>query len=109
MSHMFFKNIEENNNIIYVDTNKFAKISKNKIDSSLYVWWWIFETHHDDVKLFLFSMWNDDKFMSVCKFYQLLMKKTRCVENENEFAFDDDWNNVWLKKHKINIDENDFV
>ena len=37
------------------------------------------------------------------------MKKIRYVENKNEFAFDDDCNNVKLKKHKIKIDKNNFV
>ena len=37
MSHMLLKSIEKKNNIINIDSNKVAKISKNRVDSSLYI------------------------------------------------------------------------
>ena len=65
MNHMFLKSIEKNNNIININSNKVAKISKNRVDFFLYIKREILEIHDDYIELLLFSMRDNREFMTI--------------------------------------------
>ena len=63
---------------------------KNDIYLSLNVNRIISKIHNNYILLFIVTICNDDKFMLIDNFYQLLMKKIDTIENININAFDDD-------------------
>ena len=65
---MFLKSIEENNNIINVDSSKVAKISKNRVDFSLYIRREFLEVHDCYIELLLFSMRDNREFVTINEF-----------------------------------------
>ena len=65
---MLLKSIEENNNIVNIDSNKVAKISKNRVDFSLYIRREILEIHDCYIELLLFSMRDNRELVTISEF-----------------------------------------
>jgi hypothetical protein len=64
---MCVKQLEENNNIININTIKVSKLTKFFVYYSLNVNERIFEFYNNDIKLFLVLINNEEKLMFVFK------------------------------------------
>ncbi len=72
---MCVKRLEEDDNIVNVNTTKVSKLTKLSIYYSLNVDERIFEFYSSDIKLFLVSINNEKKLMFIFKRNQELQEK----------------------------------
>ena len=97
MNDMFFQNVTENHYVIYVNSRKIFENAKNIIDFALNIKREILEFHDCNVKLFLFTMKYDDKFMTIDYLDESLMKKIYHIKNKDESTICYNKNNIDLK------------
>ena len=65
MSFMFFLRIKVDNNIIYINSSKFAQFSKQSIYLFLYIRRQILIFHNSYIKNFLIAIIDDNKFVFI--------------------------------------------
>ena len=76
---MCVERLEEDDNIVNVNTKKVSKLTKFSIHYSLNVDERIFESYNSDIKLFFASISNKEELMSIFKRNQELQKESQFV------------------------------
>jgi len=76
---MCVERLEEDDNIVNVNTTKVSKLTKFSIHYSLNVDERIFESYNSDIKLFFASISNKEELMLVFKRNQELQEESQLV------------------------------
>jgi len=100
---MCVERLEEDNNIVNVNTIEISKLAKLFVHYSLNVDEQIFEFYNSDIKLFLVSINNEEKLMFIFKRNQELQEESQLVHQTYVPTITNLSYNVRLNKYRMSI------
>jgi len=96
---MCIKQLQEDNNIVYIDTIEVSKLTKLFVYYLLNVSERIFESYNNNTKLFLVSINNKEELMLVFKRNQELQKKNQFIYKTYILTLINLSYNIYLNKY----------
>jgi len=101
--------LQENNNIVYINTTEISKLTKLSVYYLLNIDERIFEFYNNDIELFLVSINNKEELIFVFKRNQELQKKNQFVYKIYIFIFTNLSYNICLNRYQISICNNQSI